>query len=73
MDDENAGLRAMSSDVHASQYNLLPIRRIEKEIAINNKSTCTPVIKRLQFPITLSWAGTTQSSRKNFPKNNCMF
>ena len=53
MDYENPGLRAMRSDVYVSQHNLVPLKRIEKENAINNKSTCTSVIKKLQFPITV--------------------
>lgn len=47
MGDQNAGLRAMRSDIYVSQHNLVPIKRIEKEIARNNKSTCTSVIKNL--------------------------
>ena len=47
MGDQNAGLRAMRSDIYVSQHNLVPIKRIEKETARNNKSTCTSVIKNL--------------------------
>lgn len=47
MDEQNAGLRSMRSDVYVSQDNLVPIKRIEKEIARNNKNTCTSVIKNL--------------------------
>ena len=58
MDDESAGLQAIRSDTYVSQHNLVPIRRIEREIKINGKSACSPTIKRLQFPIILSWAST---------------
>ena len=69
MDDENASLRAMRYDVHASQHNLVPIRRIERETAMNNKSICTSVTKSLQFPITLSWVGTIHKVQgKTFQK-----
>ena len=47
MGDENAGLSATRSDLSVSQHNLVPVRRIEKEITINSKNTCTPVIKKL--------------------------
>ena len=58
MDDESVGLQAIRSDTYDSQHNLVPIRRIEREIAINSKNACSPTIKRLQFPIILSWAST---------------
>ena len=53
MDDESAGLQAIRSGTYGSQYNLVPIRRIVREIAINSNSACSPTIKRLQFPIIL--------------------
>ena len=58
MDDKSGGLQAIKSDTYGSQHNLVPIRRTEREIAINSKSACSPTIKRLQFPIILSWAST---------------
>ena len=64
MDDESAGLQAIRSDNCGSQHNLVPIRRIEREIEINNKSACSPTIKRFQFPIILSWAGTIHKLSK---------
>ena len=58
MDDESADLQDIRSDTYVSQHNLIPIGRTEREIAINSKSACSPTIKRLQFLIILSWAGT---------------
>ena len=58
MDDESADLQDIRSDTYVSQHNLIPIGRTEREIAINSKSACSPTIKRLQFPIILSWAST---------------
>ena len=49
---------AYRPDTYGSQHNLVPIRIIDREIAINSKSACSPTIKRLQFPIILSWAST---------------
>ena len=73
MDDKSGGLQAIKSDTYGSQHDLVPVRRTEKEIAINSKSACSPTIKRLQFPIILSWACTRESTRENFPKSCCMF
>ena len=58
MDDNTIGLKAMNSDSFAQRYKWVPIKMIEKEIKINKNSSCSPCIKRLQFPLTLSWACT---------------
>ena len=46
MDVEIAGLNTIRSDTYNSQHNVVPIRRIEREIEINSKSVCSPTIKR---------------------------
>ena len=69
MYDESADLQAIRSDTYGFHHNLVPIRRIESEIAINSKSACSPTIKRLQFPIILSWASTIYKGQgKTFQK-----
>ena len=69
MDDESAGLQAIRSETYGSQHNLVPMRRIEREIAINSKSDCSPTIKRLHFPFILSWASTIHKVQgKTFQK-----
>ena len=69
MGDESAGLQGIRSDTYSSQHNLVPIGRIEGEIAIKSQSACSPPIKRFQFPIVLSWASTIhKGEEKTFQK-----
>ena len=56
LDDENAGKNAMSKDLYASKYKVLPIQRIEANIIISKNSSET--FKRTQFPLTLAWTCT---------------
>ena len=58
MEEANVGLNAIRSDSFGSRYNLVPIKRIEKEIKVNDKSSSASNIKRFQFPVGLSWACT---------------
>ena len=56
LDDQNAGKNAMSKDLYASKYKVVPIQRIEANIIISKNSSET--FKRTQFPLTLAWACT---------------
>ena len=58
MEDNTVGITAMSTDPYARRNRWVPIKMIEKEIKINKNCSCSPCIKRLQFPLTLSWACT---------------
>ena len=58
MDDETAGLRAMNSDTYAYQNKVVPVERVEKEIKLRKRRKSALSIKRLQFPLMLSWACT---------------
>ena len=54
LDDQNAGKNAMSKDLYASKYKVVPIQRIEANIIISKNSSET--FKRTQFTLTLAWA-----------------
>ena len=54
LDDQNAGKNAMSKDLYASKYKVMPIQRIEANIIISKNSSET--FKRTQFTLTLAWA-----------------
>ena len=56
LDDQNAGKNAMSKDLYASKYKVVPIQRIEANIIISKNSSET--FKRTQFPLTLAWTCT---------------
>ena len=59
LDDQNAGKNAMSKDLYASKYKVVPIQRIEANIIISKNSSET--FKRTQFPLT--YMHCPQSSR----------
>ena len=56
LDYENAGKNAMSKDLYASKYKVVPIQRIEANIIVSKNSSET--FKRTQFTLTLAWAYT---------------
>ena len=58
LDDTKAGLHCMNSDVYGKQHGLVPIEKTETNISIRNKKDTSPVIRRTQFPLALSWACT---------------
>jgi len=57
-DDINAGKKLLTSDVMGRQYRAVPINRITTELKTNVKKEASPIIKRTQFPLALSWGCT---------------
>ena len=57
-DDNTAGLRKLNSDNLAQQNMWIPIEKAEGTIAIRVNKNSSPVIKRTQIPLMLSWACT---------------
>ena len=55
--DKNAGREAMQSDVTARQHNCVPIKKHQALFGLR-KNKQQPSVKRIQFPLTLSWACT---------------
>ena len=57
-DDDEAGLKKINADHFARQNNWVPIETVEASIAIKVNKDSSPIIKRTQFPLMLSWACT---------------
>ena len=57
-DEETAGIEKRRNDNIVRQYNAVPIQQICLDIITNEKKLTSPIIKRTQFPLMLSWACT---------------
>ena len=59
-DDPKAGSNLINESYHrfARDHNLVPIEQIEATIKLSKCLSTSPCIKRIQFPLTLSWAST---------------
>ena len=56
LDEQNAGINAISKDLYASNYKVMRIQRVKANIIISKNSSET--FKRIQFPLILAWAST---------------
>ena len=57
-DDSNAGLKKRNSDALARQNLCIPVEKAEASTRLRANKESSPVIKRTQFPLMLSWACT---------------
>ena len=57
-DSDNVGTNKKRSDRLAMELDAVPINRVTTEIKTNDKKASSPIIKRTQFPLMLSWACT---------------
>ena len=57
-DNTKAGQLKKAANPIARQFDAVPIERITTDIKTNAKKEASPIIKRIQFPLTLSWACT---------------
>ena len=58
MDDSNAGLKKRNSDALGRHNLCIPVEKAEASIRLRANKESSPVIKRTQFPLMLSWACT---------------
>ena len=57
-DDARAGVKAMSADIIEKQDSCVPIGKTEVDIKIKLSKNSSPVIRRTQYPLMLSWGCT---------------
>ena len=57
METGDIGAIAKSKDRYGRENNLVPIEKIEKEFGVKTTKPY-PSVKRIQFPLMLSWACT---------------
>ena len=53
--DTRAGVKAMNADIFEKQNSWVPIEKTEADIKIKLTKNCSPVIKRTQYPLMLTW------------------
>ena len=69
MEDPEVGLKAMHSDNYGRANGLIPIKINDQDIIIKKNRPSSPVIKRFQFQLMLSWSCTVHKvQEKQFPK-----
>ena len=60
VEDPEVGLKAMNSDNFGRTNGLIPIKINDQNIKIKKNRPSSPVIKKFQFPLMLSWSRTPQ-------------
>ena len=48
----------MNADIFEKQNSWVPIEKTEADIKIKLTKNCSPVIKRTQYPLMLTWGST---------------